>query len=234
MLLADMQFDKVDMLQMIAVAFKTAIDYRRRALAELRERLRELLRNREQLTQEQAQILRDTMAELELEILTICREMQQTLSHHLIPFSANTESLIIYYHMQGDYLRYACEVGGDRLDEEEYEEDEDDEDYEDPKVRTIRRAEAAYSEGIRLAQQRLAASHVARLGIIRDYSLFVFETVGDMERGMQLVAQAIEAAERDASRMSREASQVLNALRDNYAVMVAKATTRLAQQQQQR
>jgi len=126
------------------------------------------------------------------------------INKHLYPHAKknkNTEAMVYFLKVQGDYFRYVAEVStGERHE------------------KGIERCLKQYNEGIELAEQ-LQPGDPTRLSIQLNFSIFCFECLDEQDQAIEMANQAIEEAEEhmdtvDKSKQS-ESATVLQFLREN-------------------
>jgi len=146
----------------------------------------------------------DYMKKLEDECTEICKDLLGLITKHLYPkakAAGNTEAMVYFMKLQGDYFRYVAEVSeGERH------------------TKGVDRCLKCYNEGIELAEH-LQPGDPTRLSLQLNFSIFCYEWIEEQEQALEMANQAIEEAEEhmdeiDKSKQS-ESQTILQFLKEN-------------------
>lgn len=146
------------------------------------------------------------MKRLEDECVDICKDLLLLITKHLYPKAkqeGNTEAMVYFLKLQGDYYRYVAEVS----DGERHE-------------KGVERCLKCYNEGIELAEH-LQPCDPTRLSLQLNFSIFCYEWIEEQEQALEMANQAIEEAEEhmddiDKSKQS-ESQTILQFLKENVS-----------------
>ncbi|XP_002171104.3 14-3-3-like protein isoform X1 [Hydra vulgaris] len=158
-------------------------------------------------------------AEIEKELKDICNDILDLLDTYLINHSKsneneNSDALVFYYKMKGDYLRYLAEfsTGIDRKD------------YAQSSL-------VAYKLASDTAVEQLEATHPIRLGLALNFSVFYFEILDLPERACNIAKKAFEDAVENLDKLSgdnyKDSTLIMQLLRDNLTLWTAEPTEQL-------
>ena len=144
--------------------------------------------------------------QLEEECVNLCKELLSLITKYLYPSAKkakNTELMVYFLKMQGDYYRYVAEVStGDRHE------------------KGVERCLKCYNEGIELAEE-LQPGDPTRLSLQLNFSIFCFESLEEQEQALEMATQAIEEAEEHINAIEKskqsESQTILQFLRENVA-----------------
>lgn len=142
--------------------------------------------------------------QLEEECVNLCKDLLSLITKHLYPNAKkakNTELMVYFLKMQGDYYRYVAEVStGDRHE------------------KGVERCLKCYNEGIELAEE-LQPGDPTRLSLQLNFSIFCFESLEEQEQALEMATQAIEEAEEHINSVEKskqsESQTILQFLREN-------------------
>lgn len=151
---------------------------------------------------DQTQIYRQKIQE---EIEEICTEVCSTIDNHLLKVAQSNDSKVFYLKMKGDYFRYQAEVIGDP----------------ERRRKVVNSSDRLYKEAIDIAEGSMNATHPIRLGLILNYSVFLYEVKAANKRAINMAREAFDDAlkEFDSGILSTEAYKdstiILQLLKDN-------------------
>ena len=182
-------------------------------------------------------VLHSYRREIEAKIVAICTEVVQLLETYLVPAAEHDETKVFYLkmhvvscppprtaaplclfgltaplccrHRVGDYFRYVAEIG------EKYAE-------------YPGKAKKAYEEAAEIAESSLPASNPVRLGLALNFSVFLFEIVGDTKAAVEMAQTAFDRALEDMEGIGsgaaalQDADMVLRLLKDNLTLWTTK------------
>ena len=192
--------------KLFLLAFKNCVGARRKAWRNLVQQERTMESSNALLPH-----LRLYRSEVELEIEQVCQEMLAAINKLLnVPKGVlNTNEMVFYYKLQGDYWRYLCEFRqGDQLEISSNE------------------ALKAYNDARDVVRGPLGLvpADPQRLGLALNMSVFHYEILGNREEGLSLCRDVYESAnyylnqEEDNqldSFLIKNAKDVLQLLQDN-------------------
>mmetsp|Transcript_33733 Transcript_33733/g.86421 ORF Transcript_33733/g.86421 Transcript_33733/m.86421 type:complete len:262 (-) Transcript_33733:330-1115(-) len=182
---------------MLSIAYKSVVNSRRSTA-----RMISGLEARESDENKAAKI-KEYRTKVEGELVHVCNELLGLLNNTLIPAaSSDDEAKVFYLKMKGDYWRYLAEVHTEASRAKDSEE-----------------CQAAYSEGLTAAKDKLPSTHSLRLGIALNYSVYMMEILGSKDKACELAQAAFDDAVENLESLPedqyRESSQILQLLRDN-------------------
>uniref|UniRef100_A0A6B2LFA5 14-3-3 domain-containing protein n=1 Tax=Arcella intermedia TaxID=1963864 RepID=A0A6B2LFA5_9EUKA len=121
-------------------------------------------------------MIRNYREKIEKELSGLCNEVIQILKENCIPHCTFKESIVFYHKMEGDYWRYLTEF---KLGKE--------------KEHAIEGALEAYSKGSKIASE-LPPTHPIRLGLALNFSVFYFDSKGDVENATKIALEAYNSS----------------------------------------
>ena len=159
---------------LLSVAYKNAVGLRRIAWRAAKKAL----------ASQKLAVYQPSMAlyvtKLEEECVELCKELLSLIAKTLYPAAKkarNTEAMVYFLKLQGDYFRYVAEVSeGDRHE------------------KGVERCLKCYNEGIELAEE-LAPGDPTRLSLQLNFSIFCFESLDEQEQALEMANQAVEEAD---------------------------------------
>jgi 14-3-3 protein epsilon len=183
---------------LLSVAYKNVIGTRRaswRILSSIEQK------EEQKGNDQHVKIIRDYRKSVEKELGEICGDILNILENQLIPAAANAESKVFLYKMKGDYHRYYAETGGDEQKQ---------------------KALKAYTEASELAQSSLPSTHPIRLGLALNFSVFYYEILKAVEKGITLAKTAFDDAVTELDALDeetyKESTLIMQLLRDNLTL----------------
>lgn len=148
---------------------------------------------------------------VETELKAICDEILQLLDVTLITSSLDTESLVFYHKMAGDYYRYLAEFQTD-----------------DALAASKEAAGREYTKALGFAENgnppspALHPTNPIRLGLALNCSVFFFEIMNEPEKACKLAREAFDAAvselEGVEDNVYKDATLIMQLLRDNLTL----------------
>lgn len=142
---------------------------------------------------------------IEKELNSICTDVLEVLTKHLIPAASTGESKVFYHKMQGDYHRYLAEFATG-----------------DARKGAAEQSLVAYKAATDVAITELAPTHPIRLGLALNFSVFYYEILNSPDRACQLAKQAFDEAISELDTLSEESYKdstlIMQLLRDNLTL----------------
>lgn len=141
-------------------------------------------------------------ATIEKELVDYCNDVLQLINTRLIPNAKTAEFSVFYQKMKGDCYRYQAEIivgGGDRKDISE-------------------QARSAYEEANKTASAELKSTDPTRLGLVLNYSVFLYEILGQPAQACQVAQKAFDLAMADLQERDGnydDTTMILQSMRDN-------------------
>eukprot|EP00299_Pterocystis_sp_00344_P013403 c6564_g1_i2.p1 GENE.c6564_g1_i2~~c6564_g1_i2.p1 ORF type:complete len:250 (+),score=51.80 c6564_g1_i2:113-751(+) len=151
---------------------------------------------------------RDNFAEYRQSVASqlhnVCNRLLQTIQSKLLPAARDPIETIFYTKLFADYNRYIAESSsGDQHDT------------------STNAAREAFRSATELATKHLPITHPLRLGLVLNYSVFLFEIEHSKQTAVDLARsvfdQAINKLETIPEHQYRESTLVLQVIRDNLA-----------------
>ena len=143
---------------------------------------------------------------VEDDLRKVCIDVQELLRKHVLPNADEPEDRIFFSKMSGDYYRYRAEFS---------EGSERDEAADD--------SEKAYEEAMKETGARLADP--TRLGLILNYSVFLFEIRNDTEKACELartgydeVSKYVSDSQSETDSEYKDSALIMQLLQDNLAL----------------
>jgi 14-3-3 protein epsilon len=190
---------------LISVAYKNAITGRRTGLRYLGPLLE---RDETKLSPFRVSELQKLQAKLRRELEEHCLDLIDVVDNKLLPATVDPAAQLYYLKLKADYWRYISEA-------------RDTEEKEQPALR----AKEAYEKALQISQENIPVYKAAHLGLILNYSVYLYEIVGAKEQAITLAQKTYDEASLGVQNNSPsevpEATNVLQLLRDNIALWTA-------------
>merc|ERR1712228_360493 len=144
-------------------------------------------------------------SKVEAELQKICDTILKVLDGDLIPKATTGESKVFYQKMKADYYRYIAEFTDG-----------------DAKSKAAESARVAYQEASDVADKDLAVTHPIRLGLALNYSVFMYEVLGNPEEACKMARTAFEDAIAELDNVAedsyKDSTLIMQLLRDNLTL----------------
>jgi 14-3-3 protein len=117
------------------------------------------------------QLAQEARAALAVELRAVCAEVIGLVQWQLLPH-ASGEAAVLFHKLAGDYSRYLaeCASAGEREG-------------------AARAAAAAYEAGLALAREQLLPGAQLRLGITLNYSVLMYEVLGETASALEITKE---------------------------------------------
>ncbi|KAA0051722.1 14-3-3-like protein B [Cucumis melo var. makuwa] len=196
---------------LLSVAYKNVIGSLRAAwwIVSSIEQKEESRKNEEHVV-----LVKDYRSKVESELSDVCASILQLLDSNLIPSTSASESKVFYLKMKGDYHRYLAEF----------------------KVGDERKAAAedtmlAYRAAQDVAVADLAPTHLIRLGLALNFSVFYFKILNQSDKACSMAKEAFEEAIAELDTLGEESYKdstlIMQLLRDNLTLWTSNAQDQL-------
>merc|ERR1712066_554405 len=187
---------------LLSVAYKNAVGSRRAAW-----RIITSVMQKEQTkgNTENAGWAKEYCEKVEDELQKICDTILGLLDGDLIGKASNGESKVFYQKMKADYYRYIAEFRDG-----------------DEKSKASESARAAYQEAANVAEKDLPVTHPIRLGLAQNYSVFMYEVLGNPDEACKMARTAFEEAIAELDNVAedsyKDSTLIMQLLRDNLTL----------------
>lgn len=127
------------------------------------------------------------------------------MDKYLIANATNPESKVFYLKMKGDYFRHLAEVacGDDRK-------------------QTIENSQGAYQEAFDISKKEMQPTHLIRLGLALNFSVFYYEILNNPELACTLAKTAFDEAIAELDTLNedsyKDSTLIMQLLRDNLTL----------------
>ncbi|CAJ1404897.1 unnamed protein product [Effrenium voratum] len=142
---------------------------------------------------------------VEKELQSICDTILSLLDSKLIPASSSGESKVFYQKMKADYYRYIAEFRDGEA-----------------KKAAAEKAREAYEEAAAVAAKDLAVTHPIRLGLALNFSVFMYEVLGNPDEACKMARTAFEDAIAELDNVAedsyKDSTLIMQLLRDNLTL----------------
>ncbi|CAB4014456.1 14-3-3 epsilon [Paramuricea clavata] len=193
---------------LLSVAYKNVIGTRRASwrIVSTIESKEEKDQKEKSVSEDKLEIIKECREKIEKELKDICNDILNLLDNHLIKGTSesNTESLVFYKKMKGDYKRYIAEFssGADR--------------------KTFAEASlVAYKEATDDATA-LQPTNPIRLGLALNFSVFYYEILNSPDRACRLAKGAFDDAIAELDTLEedsyKDSTLIMQLLRDNLTL----------------
>jgi 14-3-3 protein beta/theta/zeta len=189
---------------LLSVAFKNVVGSRRSSW-----RVVSSIESKTESNEKRAQMAKNYREKIENELKSICHDVLELLSKHLIPKakedSAHHDSLVFYLKMHGDYYRYLSEVS-----------------VGDERKTNVSKSNDAYFEASGIAREKMQPTHPIRLGLALNFSVFYYEIMNNPDEACKLAKLAFDDAISQLDQLSEESYKdstlIMQLLRDNLTL----------------
>eukprot|EP01096_Ripella_sp_DP13-Kostka_P011443 TRINITY_DN4617_c0_g3_i2.p1 TRINITY_DN4617_c0_g3~~TRINITY_DN4617_c0_g3_i2.p1 ORF type:complete len:405 (+),score=149.17 TRINITY_DN4617_c0_g3_i2:122-1216(+) len=191
----------IDDRNLLSLAFKNAINERRAALRCLATvESREITNKNEH----RLPVIRHFALKIEKELVLLSTRLIRLLDDCLIPNLTNVEASIFFHKMKGDYLRYIVEYNHSKRSAE-------------TRTKVVKQAHNCYQHALSLSQSELPASHPLRLGLVLNYSVFLFEILHDERKAWEVAKLAVTEAEKETAKF-KDSFLIVRLIQDNVSL----------------
>jgi len=187
---------------LLSVAYKNAVGSRRaawRIITSIAEK------EKTKGNEENAGFAKTYCGKVEDELQKICKTILNLLDDKLIPKTPSGESKVFYVKMKADYYRYIAEFTTG-----------------DEKKKASDDAKDAYSEATKVAEKDLVVTHPIRLGLALNYSVFMYEVLGNPDEACKMARTAFEDAIAELDNVAedsyKDSTLIMQLLRDNLTL----------------
>jgi len=129
-------------------------------------------------------------------------ELIELIDHKILPVTTEPESIVFYGKLKGDYYRYLCEAA----------EDQERDSYQ-------KLATESYEKAFELCQKDLKPFEPTSLGLVLNYSVFLFEIIQDKQKAIDLAKKALEEStpliDQNSENSLHEVKEIMSRLGDN-------------------
>ena len=189
---------------LLSLVYKNAVTSRRNGIREVETYLQDPSNSNRPSRQQKLVLYLST---LKRELKDICLDLINLINETLLPQSFSGEQRVFYEKMKGDYYRYICENKSD-----------DSSDF-------ISKASQCYDDAIAIAKSELSPTSSAYLGVVLNYSVFLYEIMGFREQAIDLASRTFTETVDNLDSMSpdyNESVMILRLLRENHSLWTEK------------
>ncbi|KAK8889838.1 hypothetical protein M9Y10_034592 [Tritrichomonas musculus] len=141
------------------------------------------------------------LAELE----KYCNELIGLVDTQLLPAAKTPEARVFYEKLKADYYRYICESKP-----------------ENEKTEPANKAKQCYENAMEIAKNEIPPSRPTSLGLILNYSVFLYEIIGQKQEAIELAQKTYNdcstTVDDNSDNSYSEATMILQLLRDNVSL----------------
>jgi len=156
----------------------------------------------------QAQLITREKELIAHELSTVCEEVLTIIEDKLLDHAGQVESKVFYLKLRGDYARYLSECATSESVASQY----------------ASISQESYTKSYQLAAKLLPATHVTRLGLALNYSVFFYDIRKSPERACHVAKNAFDAAIEELDVLSeenyKESVMILQLIRDNLSIWI--------------
>jgi 14-3-3 protein epsilon len=154
---------------------------------------------------ERVEKLLELKSRLIKELDDLCTELIQLTDAKLLPAAADATTRFFYEKLKADYYRYSVEFKTDEA-----------------RNAGAEKAKASYESAMQIAQAELTKANPAYLGLALNYSVFLYEIIGQKQNAIDLADKSFKDAVDLLDELSEgqysEATLILQLLKDNVAL----------------
>jgi len=189
-------------------------------------------------THPRPELAKEYKAKIEQELRTVCNEVLELLTEHLIgpskdaalaekePDVTKSELAVFYLKMKGDYYRYLAEVESPTDGSTSAEQQE-----------VMNSAEEAYKEAFDYSKRSLRPTNPIRLGLALNFSVFYYEIKQDHVEACAMAKKAFDDAIAELDNLPedtyKDSTLIMQLLRDNLTLWSTDANEGEQEQQAQ-
>ncbi|OHT11134.1 14-3-3 protein [Tritrichomonas foetus] len=144
-------------------------------------------------------------ASLVSELDNYCYELINLVDQKLLPAAKTAEAKLFYEKLKADYYRYISEAKEGTEKEE-----------------SAAKARECYENALAIAKEEIPPYKPAYLGLILNYSVYLYEIVGHKEEAIELAEktqlECTTSVEQNSDNAYAEATTILQLLRDNVSL----------------
>jgi 14-3-3 protein epsilon len=144
------------------------------------------------------------------ELEKACNELIGLVDTQLVPAAKGAETRVFYEKLKADYYRYICESKP-----------------ESEKQEPAQKARQCYENALEVTKTELAPSRPTSLGLILNYSVFLYEIIGQKAAAIDLAQKTYNDCSQSVDGLSdesySEATMILQLLRDNVSLWTQEA-----------
>lgn len=192
---------------LLSVAYKNIVGSRRNGLRILAAIIDHDEGKASENRARQLQVFKDTII---TELEQYCYELINLVDSKLLPAANTPEARVFYEKLKADYYRYICEAR-----------------TEDKKEEPANKAKECYENALKIAKEEIAPYRPTLLGLILNYSVFLYEIMGQKQEAVELAQKTYDDTNPFLSQNSdnsyNEASMILTLLRDNVQLWTQQA-----------
>ena len=134
-----------------------------------------------------------------------CKELIELTDQKLLPAADEPATQVFYEKLKADYYRYSVE----------FKAEQDRKDGAD-------KAKTSYENAMRIAKEKLSRANPAYLGLALNYSVFLYEIIGQKQEAIDLAdksfKEAVDLLDELLEEEYSEATLILQLLKDNVAL----------------
>jgi 14-3-3 protein epsilon len=149
--------------------------------------------------------LTELRARLISELDGFCKDLISLTESKLLPAAADATTKVFYEKLKADYYRYSVEFKADS-----------------ERAEGAEKAKASYESAVAVATAELGKADPAYLGLVLNYSVFLYEIIGKKEEAIDLADKSFKAAVDLLDGLNEaqysEATLILQLLKDNVAL----------------
>jgi 14-3-3 protein epsilon len=139
------------------------------------------------------------------ELEKYCDELIGLVDTQLLPAAKDPEGRVFYEKLKADYYRYVCESKP-----------------ETEKTEPANKAKQCYENAMEIAKSQIPPSRPASLGLILNYSVFLYEIIGQKQEAIDLAQKTYNESsmtvDDNSDNSYSEATMILQLLRDNVSL----------------
>lgn len=191
---------------MLAVAYKRVLDMKRSSRRTLLS-----VEQKDGIAPWEAAVARRYRSRIDGELRLLCTEMLNVVRGWLSSDRAGSSDPatdVFYWKLRGDYGRYAAEATYDPAE----------------RTAVISESRAAYEQADQLGREKLRPVDPVRLGLMLNYSVFLYQVCQQRQRGHDVAKRAYENAVNEIDNiddnMYYDSTLILRLIRDNLTIWI--------------
>ena len=183
---------------LLSVAYKELIAVHRNGLRVLLEIAADQSSSPQRLT-----MIETVRSRIIKDLEATCAELFSLINDTLLPAAQDAQARLFYEKMKGDYHRYICEACGNRPD-------------------AAALAKESYEAAVAIAKQELSPARPLYLGLMLNYTVFLYEVMNQHAEAISLANSTYEEASQvldsNSERSYAGATEIMQLLKGNVAL----------------
>ncbi|XP_050439159.1 14-3-3 protein zeta-like [Adelges cooleyi] len=185
---------------LLAVAYKRLLEHKRNARRTLMA-----IEQKDGPTELDKTIVQEYRSLVEQELRVLCDEVLSVIETALMPKASDPAARVFYWKLRGDYHRYVAEVN-----------------VAEDRSHAVNESREAYERAGEMSRESLRPTHPLRLGLMLNYSVFLYQICQQRRQGHQVAKQAFDDAIAEIDVLEEDSyddsTLIMRLIRDNLSI----------------